>query len=76
MPKDNEGSLFKNDKKREGKQDADYQGLITIEGKEYWLNAWINKSRDGKTTFMGLKAKLKTGAKPAAQETYSQEIPF
>lgn len=61
---DNSGALFKNDKKREGKSDADYQGQVTIDGREYWLNAWLNTTKDGKSKYMSLKAKAKTGGKP------------
>jgi hypothetical protein len=63
MEGDNQGVLFKNEKKREGKRDSDYQGQITIDGKEYWLNAWINTSKDGNKKYMGLKVRLKE-AKP------------
>jgi hypothetical protein len=43
---DNKGrfSLWKNDSKREGKQDADYTGTFTDEqGNEYWVNGWGKK---------------------------------
>lgn len=60
---DNSGALFKNDKKREGKSDADYQGQITIGGKEYWVNGWVNTSANGNTKYISLKVKEKTGAK-------------
>lgn len=69
----NSGALFKNDKKREGKTDADYQGQITIDGKDYWLNCWINTSKDGGKKFMAIKAKLKTGKNESHQEA---GIPF
>lgn len=66
---DNKGALFKNEKKREGKKDADYNGSITIEGKDYWLNAWLNESKDGKK-YMGLKAQLK------GEKTKEEPLPF
>lgn len=89
MENDNAGVLFKNEKKREGKHDADYQGNITIDGKDYWLNAWINTSKDGTKKYMALKARIKDGAKatvtniideakkqfPAADK-FSDEVPF
>lgn len=56
---DNSGVLFKNAKKREGKSDADYQGQITIDGREFWINAWVNKSNDGTKAYMSLKVKPK-----------------
>jgi len=74
---DNQGALFKNDAMRAGKSDADYTGNITIDGKEYWLNGWINVSRDGNKKYFRLKAKLKSEAKkPQARETSFDEVPF
>lgn len=45
---DNRGVLFKNDKK-ESENHPDYKGRIDIDGTEYWLSAWIKKTKDGKT---------------------------
>jgi len=52
-PQENKGQLFKNDRKREGKQDADYRGKINIEGKIFWLNGWINEDKNG-NKYLGL----------------------
>ena len=75
MSGDNEGVLFKNEKKREGKKDPDYNGQITIDGKEYWLVSWINTSKDGTKKYMSLKAKLKDG-KSVALEPEEEQISF
>jgi hypothetical protein len=48
----NRGSLFKNDKK-ETETHSDYKGQINVNGEEFWLNAWINTSKQG-TKFMSL----------------------
>ena len=40
-PKDNSGSSFKNDKRREGKNDANYEGSAVVNGVEYWISTWI-----------------------------------
>jgi hypothetical protein len=82
------GVLFKNDDKREGKQDPDYTGNCQIndaEGNEveYWLNGWIKTSKKG-TKFMSLSLKPKDERrKPkeaviAIAETpaFDDEIPF
>lgn len=53
----NRGVLFKNDKK-EADTDRDYNVSINIEGKEYWLDAWIKESKAGRK-FMSLKVKAK-----------------
>lgn len=55
--KPNTGSLWPNDRKQKP-TDADRTGSINIDGKEYWLNGWINKAKDGRT-YMGLTIKPK-----------------
>lgn len=69
---DNAGVLFKNEKKREGKRDADYQGQITIGGQEYWLNAWINTAKDGTKKYMALKARIKDGTKTTVEDIVNE----
>ncbi len=49
----NSGALFKNDKKKTSSH-PDYTGQLDVEGTEYWLSAWINKSAAGKT-YMKIK---------------------
>jgi hypothetical protein len=45
--KPNTGKLFVNNNKKSDKH-ADYTGSIKLEnGKEYWLNMWINTSKAG-----------------------------
>lgn len=58
------GSLFKNVNKREGKQDADYQGRCKIGGVDFYINAWLNESKSG-TKYMGLKFKEVVARAPA-----------
>ena len=41
---------------------ADYNGSGLIDGKEYWLNLWINSTRDGKKR-LNLKFKPKQGGR-------------
>lgn len=36
----NRGSIWKNDKMRPGKQDADFTGSLNVNGVDYWVNAW------------------------------------
>ena len=81
----NRGALFKAEKKNE--KDRDYSGSINVAGHDYWLSAWINKSKNGRT-YMSLSVKPKDGqpeAKPQAQaeaprrsvrEDMDDEIPF
>ena len=39
----NSGVLFKNKNKKKDTH-ADYNGTINVNGKEYWLNAWIKEA--------------------------------
>ncbi len=42
----NSGLLAKNDK--QGNENRpDYRGSINVDGREYWLSAWIKQGRDG-----------------------------
>ena len=45
--KDNSGSLFINDK-REKDTHPNRKGSIRVAGKDYWISAWDNVSKDGK----------------------------
>jgi hypothetical protein len=49
--RDNNGVLFKNDKK-EKENHPDYRGVIMVDGKKYWISSWIKTGKKGK--FMGL----------------------
>jgi hypothetical protein len=42
----NRGVLFRNNDKTDDKH-ADYRGNINVNGEEFWLNAWINESKNG-----------------------------
>ena len=55
--RDGSGALFKNDRKREGKNDPDYKGDILIGGQEYWLSAWLKDGQRGK--FMSISCQPK-----------------
>jgi len=81
--KDMSGVLFKNDRK-EGDKDRDYQGTARVDGKDYWLSAWINTSTAGKK-YMSLSLKPKEQRQESApkqqpaQEQFddpNDEIPF
>lgn len=56
--KDNSGALFKNKKKQEEKQ-PDYTGQAIIAGREYWLSAWIKRSKETKETYMSVAVEPK-----------------
>ncbi len=53
----NRGALFKSDR-REKETDADYRGSINIDGRDFWLNAWIKESKAG-SKYMSLSVRPK-----------------
>jgi len=63
--RDNSGVLFKNEKK-DNERAPEYKGNITVDGKDYWLSAWIKEGKSGK--FMGLAVSPKEEYKPKTSE--------
>lgn len=43
--KDNSGSLFVNDKEKDGQPDR--TGSCVIAGREYWVSGWLKKTQAG-----------------------------
>jgi hypothetical protein len=70
----NRGALFKNTRK-ENEKHSDYNGSINVDGHDYWLNAWLQTSKDGKT-FMSLSVKRKDGTaeRPEQFAKKAQEV--
>jgi len=64
----NRGALFRNDK-RDNPKRPDYRGEINIEGREFWLSAWIRKKNDGSDTFMSISVEPKEDRAPAPSRT-------
>jgi hypothetical protein len=77
------GALFKNDKK-EKETHPDYKGDALIDGKLYWLSAWINESKTSGTKYMSLSFKLKEAVEPAKaavpagskDDEFADDVPF
>jgi hypothetical protein len=65
MQRDNSGVLFSNDK-IENERSPQYKGNITVDGKDYWISAWIKEGKSGK--FMGLAVSPKEEYKPKPSE--------
>ena len=59
--RNNSGVLFTNDKKETDKH-PHYKGNITVDGKDYWLSAWVKEGKSGK--FMGLAVSPKEDYQP------------
>ena len=45
--KDMSGTLFRNDKRRDGKEDPHLRGSCTIDGRRFWMDAWTNTVQRG-----------------------------
>lgn len=81
---DNRGrfTLFRNTKKREGKNDADFTGSYTDEsGREYWVNAWSQTPKNGGDKFLSGSMKAKDAARssapvPQKRVELDDEVPF
>lgn len=69
--KDNTGALFKNDK-REKDTHAHARGTATIDGVEYFIDAWTNQDRNGnRYQSLKFKRKDKQQGKPAPKQERS-----
>jgi hypothetical protein len=76
----NSGILGKNDRRREGKNDAEYTGQINVDGVEYWLNAWVKERKDKSGKFFSLSVRPKQPRQDAptqkAHDNEDDSIPF
>jgi hypothetical protein len=77
MPKENSGSMRRNDKGGVESR-PDYKGSLNVAGVDYWLSGWIKDSDDGK--WMSLSVQPKGDRPPAAKVTPKaldeDDIPF
>jgi len=71
--KPDSGSLFKNDKK-EKETHADYRGEALIDGKAYFLDAWVNEVKATGKKYFGIKFKKKD-KQPDSRSTANDDIP-
>jgi hypothetical protein len=76
----NKGILGRNDRKTLDTH-PDHTGLINIEGREFWLSAWIKERKDGSGRFFSLTVKPKDGASAPAAPSQNNvdldsDIPF
>lgn len=79
---DNSGSLGKNERKEKDTHPS-HTGRCTIDGKEYWISAWVREGNNGRFFSLAFKPKEERGAQtaqPAGKQAEdfddSGEIPF
>lgn len=79
----NRFTLFRNNRKRDGKKDADFTGTFTNEsGIEYWISAWSTQPNNGGEKFLSGSIRLKelTPAAPPSRKAeaidLNDEVPF
>lgn len=82
----NRGVLFKNLDKDEDRH-PDYKGSINMDGKDFWLSAWLRESKKGnKYMSLAVKPKLASdrGSPPTggrndprqARDEFDSDLPF
>lgn len=54
----NRGTLGKNKSPKDDKS-PEYTGKLNVEGKEYWVNAWVNTNKQDGSKFFSLSVKPK-----------------
>lgn len=67
-PKDNSGSIFKNDRK-EKETHPDGKGSALIDGVEYWISSWTKKDRNG-NAYRSLSFQRKEQPQTASREPH------
>ena len=73
---DGNGALFKNDRK-EKPGHPDYRGDATINGKKFWVSAWIRTSEKNGQKYMSLAFREAEEQKPkpaASRASFDQPI--
>jgi len=74
--------VFRNNRKREGKKDADFNGTFTDDnGREFWVNLWTTDPENGGEKFLSGSVRLKDAPReqpraPAPKKELEDEIPF
>lgn len=73
--REGQGSLFKNEEKKSEKH-PDYRGDCTLEGKKYWISAWIKTGKNGKFMSLALQPKEDAQGRRQGGKQEEEKIPF
>ena len=77
--KDNSGSIFKNERRREGKDDPEYTGSALVDGQEFWIDCWVQNGKTSqdydpqKKTFFSLRFRPKGDQAPSKRSERREE---
>lgn len=63
----NRGALFK-EQEKSSERAPDYKGSINVDGKDYWLSAWVKEAQSGRK-YMSLSVEPKEKQAPRQQPT-------
>lgn len=78
MSRDNSGTLGAN-KRREKDTHPTHTGKCVIEGREFWISAWVKEGQDGRFFSLAFKPKEAPPAKeftPPQNADFNDDIPF
>jgi hypothetical protein len=74
--RDNSGGIWVNDRKSE-ESHPDRTGSALIGGREYWVNGWLRKTKDGKPYLsLAFKPKQESSGDTSRKQNADDEIPF
>lgn len=73
--KEGQGSLFKNERKEKDTHPT-HKGEILIDGKLYWLSAWVKEGKKGRFFSLSAKAKEERSQAAPVSADASDDVPF
>ncbi len=71
--RDDSGSVFRNDRKREGKKDPDFTGSGMVNGEEVWIDMWTKAPEGGKKGYFSISFRQKSPPSNRQQSQPSQQ---
>lgn len=76
----NSGILARNENRKTDKH-PEFTGTLNVDGREYWLSAWVNTGKpggkmDGKRYFSIKVSPKEAKARPSLDDGYDDDLPF